>query len=68
MPKSAKVSLNNGEGFFEYLIEKTDQEINLRSRIKLNKANFSSEDYAPLRNFFDYIVKKHAEQIVFKKK
>ena len=68
LPKSAKVSLNNGEGFFEYIIEKSDQEINLRSRIKLNKANFSPEDYVPLRNFFDYIVKKHAEQIVFKRK
>lgn len=68
LPKSAKVSLNDGEGFFEYLIDKTDKEINLRSRIKLNKANFSPEDYASLRNFFDHIVKKHAEQIVFKKK
>lgn len=68
MPKSAKVSLNDEEGFFEYLIEKTDKEINLRSRIKLKKANFLPEDYASLRNFFDHIVKKHAEQIVFKKK
>lgn len=68
MPKPVKVSLNNGEGFFEYLIDKTDKDINLRSRIKLNKANFSAEDYTSLRNFFDYIVKKHAEQIVFKKK
>ncbi len=68
LPKSAKVSLNNDEGFFEYLIEKTDNEITLRSRIKLNKANFLPEDYEYLRDFFDYVVKKHAEQIVFKKK
>ena len=68
MPKSAKVSLNDGEGYFEYLISKSANEVLLRSRIKLEKATFSSEDYDTLRNFFDYIVKKHAEQIVFKKK
>ena len=68
MPKSAKVDLNEGEGFFEYLISKSDNTIILRSRIKLNKATFLPEDYETLRSFFDYIVKKHAEQIVFKKK
>ena len=68
LPKSAKVSLNEGEGFFEYLISKSDKEINLRTRIKLKKATFLPEDYETLRNFFDFIVKKDAEQIVFKKK
>jgi hypothetical protein len=68
IPKSAKVSLNDGEGFFEYLISKSDNIILLRSRVKLNKTTFLPEDYETLRNFFDYIVKKHAEQIVFKKK
>ena len=68
LPKSAKVTLNKEEGYFEYLIEKTEKGINLRTQIKLNKANFLPQDYETLRNFFDFIVKKHAEQIVFKKK
>ncbi len=68
IPKSAKVSLNDGEGYFEYLISKSDDIIMLRTRVKLEKATFLPEDYETLRNFFDYIVKKHAEQIVFKKK
>jgi hypothetical protein len=68
IPKSAKVSLNDGEGFFEYLVSKTDEAVMLRSKVKLEKATFLPEDYETLRNFFDYIVKKHAEQIVFKKK
>ncbi len=68
LPKSAKVSLNDGEGYFEYLISKTEEGVLLRSRIMLEKATFLPEDYETLRNFFDYIVKKHAEQIVFKKK
>lgn len=68
IPKSAKVAMNENEGFFEYLISKTPTSIMLRSRVKLNKANFLPEDYEGLRGFFDYVVKKHAEQIVFKKK
>jgi hypothetical protein len=68
LPKSAKVSLNTDEGFFEYLITKDDHQIQFRSRIKLNKATFSPEDYATLRDFYGFVVKKESEQIVFKKK
>jgi transglutaminase-like putative cysteine protease len=68
LPKSTKVSLNETDGFFEYLVVKDDTNIQLRSRIKLNKANFSPEDYSSLRDFYGFIVKKQSEQIVFKKK
>ncbi|HEX4373330.1 MAG TPA: DUF3858 domain-containing protein [Puia sp.] len=68
MPKSAKVSLNGTEGSFEYLIAKDDASIQMRSRIKLNKATFEPDDYSTLRDFFAAIVKKQSEQIVFKKK
>jgi hypothetical protein len=68
MPKSAKVSLNGTEGSFEYLIAKDDANIQMRSRIKLNKATFEPDDYSTLRDFFAFIVKQQSEQIVFKKK
>jgi hypothetical protein len=68
MPKSAKVLFNDTEGFFEYLIDHSGDVIQLRSRIKLKKATFTPEDYATLRDFFAFIVKKQGEQIVFKKK
>ena len=68
MPKSAKVLFNDDEGSFEYLIQKNDNNIQFLSRIKLKKANFKPEDYASLREFFGFIVKKQGEQIVFKKK
>jgi hypothetical protein len=67
LPKSARVDFNDGEGFFEYMIGKTASGIQLRSRIMLNKANFFPQDYNSLREFFGYVVKKHNEQIVFKK-
>ena len=68
MPKSAKVAFNEDEGFFEYLIQKSDDGIQLRTRVKLNKATFTPEDYNGLRDFFAFIVKKQNEQIVMKKK
>jgi len=68
LPKSARVNLNDGDGAFEYLISQSGDRIMLRSRVKLNKAYFVPADYESLRGFFDHIVKKHAEMIVFKKK
>ncbi len=67
LPKPAKVTLNDNEGTFEYLIQKDAEHIQLRCRTKLNKANFEPDDYETLRNFFAFIVKKEGEQIVFKK-
>ena len=68
LPKSAKVLFNDTDGFFEYLIDHSGDGIQLRSRIKLKKANFLPEEYATLRDFFAFIVKKQSEQIVLKKK
>ncbi len=67
LPKSAKVNLNQNEGFFEYLIGNDENSIFLRTRIRFNKAVFLPEDYETLRNFYSMIIKKHAEQIVLKK-
>jgi len=68
LPKSSKVAYNANEGFFEYLIQKSETNVQLRTHIKLNKATFAAEDYNSLRDFFAYVVKKQEEQIVFKKK
>jgi hypothetical protein len=68
MPTSSKVTYNDTEGFFEYLVQKQEDFIQVRSRIKLNKANFLPEEYNALRDFFGHIFKKHSETIVLKKK
>jgi len=67
MPKSARVKLNENDGMFEYLLANNGDAIQFRVRLTLNKANFGPEDYQSLRDFFGYVVKKEAEQIVFKK-
>ncbi|HRI22361.1 MAG TPA: transglutaminase domain-containing protein, partial [Panacibacter sp.] len=67
LPKSARVKLNENEGMFEYIIAQSGSQIQFRCHTVVNKATFEPEDYQTLRDFFTYVVKKQAEQIVFKK-
>jgi len=67
LPKSIRAALNSHDGTFEYLIGEQGGMIQLRCRLKLNKATFGPEDYANLRDFYAMVVKKEAEPIVLKK-
>jgi uncharacterized protein YfkK (UPF0435 family) len=67
LPKSVKVKFNENDGLFEYAISADKTYINMRCRLLLNKATFLNEDYQSLRDLYAFIVKKEAEQIVFKK-
>jgi Domain of Unknown Function with PDB structure (DUF3858) len=67
-PASTRIILNENEGMFEYIVSSDAEKLQLRSRIKLNKATFEPADYNTLREFYAAIVKKHGEQIVIKKK
>lgn len=68
LPKSLKISYNGNDGYFEYIVRRYESTIQLRSTILLKKALFEPGEYNSLRDFFAGIVKKQAEQIVFKKK
>lgn len=68
MPKSTIVKYNDGEGIFQYIIGKQDNMVQLRCRVKLGRAQYLPEEYESLRDFYDMIVKKQAEQVVIKKK
>ena len=68
VPKSTRVKLNEqGDGMFEYLIQVQDNRIALRSRIVIKRTYFLPEEYDMLREFYNLLVKKQNEQIVFKK-
>jgi hypothetical protein len=69
LPQQAVVKFNEeGDAVFEYRISATASNIMLRSRIQIKRTYFVPEEYEVLREFFNMIVKKHNEQIVFKKK
>jgi hypothetical protein len=67
IPKSVRVAYNENEGMFEYLIQKGQNNLQMRVHLKLDKAFFPVDEYSTLRDFFAYVVKKENEQIVFKK-
>ena len=67
LPKSVRLNLNENEGMFEYIVNTDKNSILLSCKIQLKKTTFLSEDYDTLRDFYAFIVNKHAEQIVFKK-
>ncbi len=69
LPKSILVKLNEQEeGYFEYRISQSGSNISFRTRVKINRTFFLPDEYEMLREFFNLVVKKYAEQIVFKKK
>lgn len=69
LPKSLIVKLNEqDDGVFEYRISQSGENISLRSRVRFKRAYFLPEEYETLREFFNLIVTKQSEQIVFKKK
>jgi transglutaminase-like putative cysteine protease len=69
LPKQIMVKLNdNDDGVFEYRLSEGNGTISLRSRLRIKRSYFLPDEYNMLREFFDLVVKKHNEQIVFKKK
>lgn len=69
LPKQLMLKLNeDNDGVFEYRISESNGIISMRSRLRITRTYFLPEEYEMLREFFNYVVKKHNEQIVFKKK
>jgi transglutaminase-like putative cysteine protease len=69
LPKQIIVKLNaDDDGLFEYRITESNGTISFRSRLQIRRSFFQPDEYEVLREFFNLVVKKHNEQIVFKKK
>ena len=59
---------DEGEGLFEYRISESGGTISLRCRLQIKRTVFAADEYDLLREFFNMVVAKQTEQIVFKKK
>jgi Domain of Unknown Function with PDB structure (DUF3857) len=68
MPKPDNISLPNDGGKFTFLCMDENGFLKITSKITLKRAIYSEEEYHSLREFYNRIVGKHAEQVVFKKK
>ena len=66
LPQSVNISLPEKSGKFIFFCQEKDNKITVLSRINLYKPVFTAEEFGFLKEFYDLIVQKHAEQIVLK--
>jgi hypothetical protein len=69
LPKQVIAKLDEeGSAYFEYRVSHSGTTISLRTIVRISRTMFLPEEYEMLREFFNIIVNKQNEQIVFKKK
>lgn len=67
LPKSKNVMLGEKDGKFSYIVGQSENRIMVNMRFSIDKPLFLPSEYQNLKEFFDIIVAKEAEQIVLKK-
>jgi transglutaminase-like putative cysteine protease len=66
-PKNIVIDLPEKGGRFSYMVSASGNTLMVTSKISIRKAVFYAEEYPYLKEFFNHIVTKHAEQVVLKK-
>ncbi|MBT1685221.1 DUF3857 domain-containing protein [Dawidia soli] len=67
LPKPKVMMLPNNAGRYTYSVSQTGNMVNIVSMLQINKSMFVMDEYPNLREFYNQIVAKQAEQIVLKK-
>lgn len=67
LPKSESYVMEDKGGQFLYQISQVDDKIILSLRFSIGKTLFIPSEYQALKNFYDLVVNKQAEQIILKK-
>lgn len=67
LPKNKNIMLGNNDGKFTYSVGQMDNRVVVNMRFSIDKVLFLPAEYENLKNFFDLVVAKQAEQIVLKK-
>jgi hypothetical protein len=68
MPDKKLVLLQGNKGKFSYSVTQTGNRITVVSSIQISNRLFMQDEYPSLREFYNRVVAKHAEQIVLKRK
>ncbi len=68
LPEAKAIALPANAGRFTYSVTKAGNLLNIISNFQINKSLFSQIEYPNLREFYNQVVAKQAEQIVLKKK
>ena len=67
LPQSKVITLTANAGKYTYSINQSGNVLNFISSLQINKSIFSQPEYPNLREFYNQLVAKQAEQIVLKK-
>ena len=67
LPESKVIALPKNGGRFIYNVAVTGNQISITTSLNINKALFVQDEYPVLREFYNILVAKQAEQIVIKK-
>jgi hypothetical protein len=67
LPSDSKVELPEGAASFTYTFTNKGNQVQASMRMSIDKTVFMPEEYPYLKQFYDLIVAKQAEQIVLKK-
>src|SRR5258708_21867421 len=68
LPKSIIIVMPENAAKYSYNIAQLNNTINITSNFQVNKILFLQTDYPFLREFYNQVIAKQAEQIVLKKK
>jgi hypothetical protein len=66
-PENLILRLSESKGQFVYSISQIGNEVMVISRLNINKTLFVPTDYPEIKNFYDLLVNKSSEKLVFKK-
>jgi hypothetical protein len=66
-PENIVFNIGKDDGKFAFRCEQAGDVIEISSSLEINKTIFLMPEYADLRNFYNKIIQKQAELIVFKK-
>ena len=67
-PENLVLNMINNKGKFSYLLTVSDKSVVVNALFKINDDIFTPEEYASLHEFFNQIILKQKEKIVFAKK
>jgi len=68
LPKSIMLKLPDNSAKYIYSLTQVGNTVSLTSNLQINNSLFSQDEYPHLREFYNQLVAKQAEQIVLKKK
>ncbi|MCC9136711.1 DUF3857 domain-containing protein [Pontibacter silvestris] len=67
VPKGLSVALPESGGKFIYIVQQKGNILEVMSKISISKPMFYAQEYPYLKEFYNQIIAKHAENIVLKK-